>query len=358
MREDILKLIDVGNNKINHYCLNEKWWIKKKCKYLYDEIFTLTNFLSNGTSFRERLFYIQNDLNIIQVCDVCKINQKKFTPNELKFRKYCKDINCYKQIKRCLPTITWNNFTDTKRYQIRQKIQLSMKGKNKGTWCELYGEQRANEMKREQVLRLTGKKQSLETIEKRMISRRGKPRSVETKRKISISNKKTHNSLEFKQKMAEVHKQIGKKMSIIMKEKIKNGTFTPNITNSWTKKNIEIMIGGNIVKCRSSWEAAFWILNPTLQYEKLRIQYQFNNEFHTYIVDFIDFENKIIYEIKPKNLCETEKNICKFKSAQNWCNENGWKFKIISNDYFIDKKQELIQMKFPYLNILERNIWK
>src|SRR5574343_584900 len=79
---------------------------------------------------------------------------------------------------------------------------------------------------------------------------------------------------------------------------ILNGTFTPKITNSWCHSRTKIIIKNKIVYVRSSWEAFFYIKNPNLQYEKLRIPYEHNNQTKIYLVDFIDYENKMVYEIK------------------------------------------------------------
>lgn len=126
-----------------------------------------------------------------------------------------------------------------------------------------------------------------------------------------------------------------KKISTKLKDRIANGTFTPNVTNSWAHSKIEVKLNNDkTVNCRSSWEAFFLIKNPTLLYEKIRIPYEFNNQFHNYILDFVDLKNKIIYEIKPDGLTETKLNKIKFKAAEKWATENNYKFEIIGNDWF------------------------
>ena len=51
------------------------------------------------------------------------------------------------------------------------------------------------------------------------------------------------------------------------------------------------------------------MLNPTLLYEKLRVQYiGVDNKLHNYIVDFIDIDNKIVYEVKPDSCKELKNN--------------------------------------------------
>lgn len=156
----------------------------------------------------------------------------------------------------------------------------------------------------------------------------------------------------------ETLKEMGRKNSIKMKESISNGTFTPNVTNSWAKSRCVIRInrlGKEIeIKLRSSWDAYFQLKNPNLYYEKIRIPYFINGIFHNYIVDFVDMENKIIYEIKPGGLENSEINQIKFKSARDWSVTNGYKFEIISNDWFIDNYDENVLDNQPDKDKLKR----
>jgi len=131
-------------------------------------------------------------------------------------------------------------------------------------------------------------------------------------------------------------KKSYKKQSISIKEKIKNGEFTPCVTNSWANSKCCLQIDGFDKFYRSSWDAAFQILNPDCEYETLRIQYisPKDNQQHSYIVDFIDNENKIIYEIKPDSNKNDEIVKAKEHAAKLWCKENNYIFKFISNDWF------------------------
>jgi len=124
------------------------------------------------------------------------------------------------------------------------------------------------------------------------------------------------------------------KLSKIMKDKIANGEFTPNITNSWANSKTRLEVDNCNYLFRSSWEAIFWSVNQHLQYEKTRIPYIFNNSRHTYIVDFTDPINQILYEIKPKSEKTTKKNICKFAAMELWCIENNYTYKIITENWF------------------------
>ena len=68
-------------------------------------------------------------------------------------------------------------------------------------------------------------------------------------------------------------------------------------------------------KFRSSWEAFFNLVNPLFSYETRRVGYIHKDEKHTYIIDFDDITNKILYEIKPASQETLEKNLDKIKAA-------------------------------------------
>jgi hypothetical protein len=123
-----------------------------------------------------------------------------------------------------------------------------------------------------------------------------------------------------------IKKQASKKQSITMREKIKNGEFTPNITNSWTHWDAKIKIDGKIKKFRSSWEACFYICNSNLKYEMLRIPYGDK----IYIADFYDEKNRILYELKPRASYNTQ--IKKITEIIEYCKENGIIFKWINEN--------------------------
>lgn len=136
----------------------------------------------------------------------------------------------------------------------------------------------------------------------------------------------------------ETFRNMCRKNSEKMKKNIREGKFIPNITNSWAKSRCDISIirNGEIInlKTRSSWDAYFQIYNPDLLYEKLIITYKFKKIEYNYIVDFVDHENKIIYEIKPNSEVNNKKNLAKEKYAKIWCKLNGYKYKMIRNKWF------------------------
>lgn len=129
-----------------------------------------------------------------------------------------------------------------------------------------------------------------------------------------------------------------KKQSETMKLKIKNGEFTPCITNSWCHSRIEI----HNIPFRSCWEAAFYILNPNLQYEKIRIPYIDEKGIQNiYITDFVDSVAKKIYEIKPNSVKNNIRNILKEKAAIDWCNKNQYEYICISDEYFFENANKI-----------------
>jgi hypothetical protein len=352
MRNDIIKLITGPTGKLHHFCLKKDWWIKKDAEDLYNQVFLLTEFLDETTSFRERLFYIENNWIELQKCFICKHSRRVFSKNTLSLSTICSNKSC-KQVKQSITAIQANkNLPDHIKKQKAEKCRVA----NSGKFEERFGITKAQELKELQRNRMLGTKQSKELIEKRLGWRRGTSQSTETKKKISESNKKTHNSPEYRLTRIEQDIQTGKKLSVIMKEKIATGQFIPCVTNSWTRKNIELDIGGIKTKYRSSWEAAFAIINPTYQYEKIRIPYSIDGKERTYIVDFADFDNKVLYEIKPSAMISSM--ICKQKAtaAIKWSSDNGWSYKFVSDDWFIINLHQLQQLKFPYLPTLKKGL--
>lgn len=185
----------------------------------------------------------------------------------------------------------------------------------------------------------SGRKQSSTTKHRRYMGRinNGNPWHTEaTKQKIRETNQKTHSTAECRAKMKESYERNNtrQKLSNIMKTKILNGEFTPCVTNSWANSRTKIVINGFDRAYRSSWDAAFQLLNPKCEYETLRIKYEIDGNFRIYIVDFVCHDTKTIYEIKPKCNQDTKMNILKQKAAIQWCADNGYTYTNIDNEYF------------------------
>jgi hypothetical protein len=124
------------------------------------------------------------------------------------------------------------------------------------------------------------------------------------------------------------------KLSKSLKKAIKEGKFKPKVTNSWANSKCNIIINNVEINVRSTWEAFFYLVNPHLKYEEIVIQYDINGSIHNYIVDFVDEDNKILYEIKPANILN--RNVVKIKEqfAIKWCVDNNYTYKCISNNWF------------------------
>lgn len=149
------------------------------------------------------------------------------------------------------------------------------------------------------------------------------------------------------------------KQSIAIKRKIADGTFTPCVTNSWARSRCYI----DNIPFRSSWEAMFYLVTK-LPFEKIRIPYiGIDSKQHSYIIDFHDEKNKILYEIKPNSNKTDELVILKEKAALNWCALNNWGFRFIDEDYLykhmnIIKKELKICNSDKRTNILINNYIK
>lgn len=156
------------------------------------------------------------------------------------------------------------------------------------------------------------------------------PRGQKYLKSLSVSRRGKNNPIH--RQSIEVKERSRKKQSETIKQKIKNGEFTPCITNSWCHSRVEV----NGIPFRSCWEAVFYILNPHLKYEKIRIPYiDCSGNCKVYIVDFVDDENKIIYEIKPNSVRDRPDNILKEGAAMEWCDANGYEYICISDEYYM-----------------------
>ena len=277
------------------------------------------------TGIRERIFYIFNDYDQPQLCPYCKVNKLNFLNNVICLSKICKSKECKGKIVGINNSKTWNNRSAAEKSIIAERRAISNRGKK-----------RSPEIIARMRLLSLGRKGTPESKKRRFETRKnnGKPWHTETaKCKIRNSNKITHNSLDYriKNKITELTRA---KLSNTMKLKIAEGTFTPCITNSWTRWKAFANINGIQIKFRSTWEAAFWILNQHLQYEKVRIPYVLDGVSKNYIVDFVDYDNRILYEIKPELEIETVKNKSKMAAAKSWCSLHGYTMKIVSNNWF------------------------
>jgi hypothetical protein len=174
--------------------------------------------------------------------------------------------------------------------------------------------------------------QSEEIKIKRVVSRTSHYKhSPETKEKIRQTNKKTWKERKYIQSEINRRNGVYERQSIKMKKMIERGEFTPNTNNRFNKNKIASEITG-VNNYRSRWERYFHEKNPHLEYEKTRIPYYHENKEHIYIVDFTDHISKTLYEVKPNSFINESRNQSKFSAAREWCNSNGYIFKLITEN--------------------------
>lgn len=163
------------------------------------------------------------------------------------------------------------------------------------------------------------------------------PRSQEVKDKISAKNSGSGNGM-YGVKMSDADKEV---RSVLMKQKILEGKFTPNSNNRNTHWNA-IFAGRQY---RSSWEALYQYINPQAEYEILRIEYTLNNIRKVYIVDFVDHTTKQVIEVKPRELCTGEKFDAKFSALNHWAEQHGYAVLIVTKEWLHDN---IVDTKIDY----------
>lgn len=341
--EEILKYT-YKNEKLNHFAGKKRWYEKNNLMDIYYSILQHTSFLPENSDLVERLFYIKNGIQKIVLCPVCKTNPRFYKKNKKCFSVICKSNEC-KSLKTSENLRDrWKNMSPAERSDnvkilirnCKSYIKNNVSGK---TFAEIYGEEVALDMKK----KISYRKVNPETYKKSVATRRKNKNwhSSETRNKIASRLRTAWKEGKFL-KYSESFKRARSKMSIIMKDKILSGEFTPNITNSWTKWNSYVIIKGERKKFRSGWEAIFYLSNLEMEYEKIRIPYIFKEKSHVYIVDFVDFRNKILYEVKPTSLRKEGSVVsAKENAADVWATENGYVYEIITEDWFKNNYEKI-----------------
>jgi hypothetical protein len=176
----------------------------------------------------------------------------------------------------------------------------------------------------------------------------------------SISDRQLGENNTSHRMSSETFKSMCDKNSIKMKANIRDGKFIPNVTNSWAKSRCEIEFyrGNEFIKTktRSTWEAYFQLFNVDLIYEKVIIPYKYKGVHHNYIVDFVDTENKILYEIKPLSNIDDDKVRVKIRYARKWCKLTNYKFVLITDKWFIRNYNETIVNGQPSEDKIVKNL--
>ena len=300
-----------------------------------DAIMRMTAFLDvfDDVMLRERLFYAINRIDKPLLCKHCGVRRlvPRHVTNVAKLSKTCHVSVCVNKLKGECSYAMHTNMSDEKRSRRGEAISRATKGIS---WDERYGHERAAEMRHAMRLAKLGKKQSEATRLKRSKSLKGRKFSPDTRAKLSASNKARHSDPEFRKLHASRLVTAAPKISRKLKARIQDGTFTPCITNSWTHCDVRVIVDGIEHAFRSTFEAAFWLLNQHLAYETVRIPYEYDGSWHTYIVDFEDKRAKIVYEVKPTSMLDEPRNIAKFVAASKWAHENGYRFVIVDNAWF------------------------
>ncbi len=120
--------------------------------------------------------------------------------------------------------------------------------------------------------------------------------------------------------------------SKLMKNKILKGEFTPNSNN----RNTHWESFYNGMNYRSSWEALYQYFNPNAEYEKLRIRYVSDDVEKVYIVDFIDYVDNLVIEVKPKKFFSSDSVIQKLNALTEWSVTNSFNVLLVTEDWFIN----------------------
>lgn len=325
------------NGKLRHRALNVKWHIANGTEKAFLALIQITNFLDEDASTRERLLYLEMNRWSPVMCSWCGVRQCRVKlGGSLRFFQSCLHQECLRKQKSRNVEAVWAKHNQQEKQRRCENISQSLA---KSLSEKVYSE----EERIAASLRASGRKQTQEVKAKRVATRKsnGLPWFSETtKAKLAESNRITHTSEEFKRKHGETYKRSHAKISHSMKQNVILGVFTPPITNSWTHWSAyAVDSSGAKVKFRSSWEAGFWLVTR-LEYEKIRIPYQFGEAEKVYIVDFHDSKNHVLYEVKPNSTRETAKNAAKAAAAQEWCLANNYTYEIIGDDWFRDNLLE------------------
>lgn len=116
-----------------------------------------------------------------------------------------------------------------------------------------------------------------------------------------------------------------------IKRMILNNEFTPNSNNRNT--HWDSFYDGK--RYRSSWEALYQAIDTDSSYEELRLEYQYKENTHIYIVDFINHNTRKIIEVRPNELLHDDKTQAKVGAAKKWADENGYEFIVADHKYLV-----------------------
>lgn len=70
-----------------------------------------------------------------------------------------------------------------------------------------------------------------------------------------------------------------------------------------------------------------------IQSQPIKIEYRYKGKLHKYYPDFLAVTNEkyfVLYEVKPEDKIDDEKNKIKFEVGKIYCEKKGWKFKVVT----------------------------
>lgn len=343
-RQASLQLLmnSIGDFKAGTCKEDDSWYQNKNLVGLRQFINESTSYLDkHEVSFRFRMLCFRLNLTIEPICYLCKnrLVSPKFCT--LSFRPTCEDSSCRRAHRSCKSKEMHQARPLLKKKEIAKKIGIA----NSRSFDEKFGVEKSNILKQKIANANKSRVQSIEEKIKRVETRKRNNEqsgrcwlSNDAKEKISISNKKTHSSEEFRQKNKDIYQASRIKQSITMKTKIHLGEFTPN-SNNWKRSvSFRINVNGENLRFRSKWEAVYYLVSLSqgdrLEYEKIRVQYEFEGSCHIYVIDFLSKQKNQIIEIRPKCRQTALKEIAKFNSAKSWAEINNFKFQLIDETWY------------------------
>lgn len=154
------------------------------------------------------------------------------------------------------------------------------------------------------------------------------------RKNLSLGQKKFFRSKKGKKRIT----QMKIEQSLIMKEKILKGEFTPKTNNRLTHLGkYFIFINNKKIELRSSWELKlcnFLIKNniKDFGYETTRIKYfdSIKKTERIYIVDFFIKNLNLLIEIKPKSIAKKQNFKDKFKWVKKYAKNNKLRFILLT----------------------------
>lgn len=245
---------------------------------------------------------------------ICKSGKYQRKIKGKKIYYYCD--NCNNIFSRFVILSKINDFINNEKHYCRKcspKINSISRGK---TYEEMYGEEKAKELKLLRSLKNPGKLRKGKTN----IEYYGEEKAKQIAKKHSLSTSGEKNNM------------YGKPSP----QGSGNG-WCGWYKNYFFRSILELSFIINYIEKNN------YLIKSA---EYIKIPYIFNGIKRNYLPDYIDKENKILYEIKPYHLIKSKENQTKFNSANDWCINNNYHFKVLSEyDFPKFKTIDIIQLR-------------